>query len=157
LVSYLHMVADCNMLSLRGIRLNPSGMCSKWNYGPAVRWLTATVAAFSAIQAHPRAVRRMLHTRDGHDRQFDRGVSQQFVLRPCTFQSVPVPFWPLHPNQLSCCVQLVPLMHNLWGFHNEGLLSVPQIKHMTYASMLLSYCSYCLSLYLLSFAYFFPH
>jgi hypothetical protein len=41
-------------------------------------------------------------------------------------------------------------MHTLWGFHNEGLLSVPKIKHMTYATMLLSYCSYCLSLHLLS-------
>jgi hypothetical protein len=38
----------------------------------------------------------------------------------------------------------VPLTHNLWGFRNEGLLSIPQIKHMTYATMLLFYCSYCL-------------
>jgi hypothetical protein len=69
------------------------------------------------------------------------------LLQPCTFQSVPVPFWPfqlrptlrlLRPNQL-----VRPLMHNLWGIHNEGLLSVPQIKHMTYATMLPSYCSYC--------------
>jgi hypothetical protein len=51
---------------------------------------------------------------------------------------------PLRPIQLSCCIQLVPLMHKPWGFRNEGLLSVPQIKHMTYATMLLSYCSYCL-------------
>jgi hypothetical protein len=77
------------------------------------------------------------------------GRLQPFRLRP-TLQ-------PLCPIQLSCCVRLVPLMHNPWGFRNEGLLSVPQIKHMTYATMLLSYCSYCLSPYLLSFTYFFLH
>jgi hypothetical protein len=64
---------------------------------------------------------------------------------------------PLRPIHLSCCVRLVLLTHNLWGFRNEGLLSVLQIKHMTYATMLLSYCSYCLLLYLLSFTYFFPY
>jgi hypothetical protein len=56
-----------------------------------------------------------------------------------------------------CCIWLVLLTHNLWGFCNEGLLSVPQIKHMTYATMLPSYCLYCLSLYLLSLTYFFLH
>jgi hypothetical protein len=56
-----------------------------------------------------------------------------------------------------CCIRLVPLTHALWGFRNEGLLSVPQIKHMTYATMLPSHCSYCLSLHLLSLTYFLPH
>jgi hypothetical protein len=86
------------------------------------------------------------------------------MLQPCTFQSVsgpvptPVQFTAITYKLLSGhnshfrlvsdptrgCVQLVPLMHSLGGFHNEGLLSVPQIKHMTYATMLPSYCSYCL-------------
>jgi hypothetical protein len=42
-------------------------------------------------------------------------------------------------------------MHALWGFHNEGLLSVPQIKHITYTTMLPSYCSYCLFALLIVF------
>jgi hypothetical protein len=99
-------------------------------------------------------------------RSTSSSLPRLWLLWPCTFRSFPVPFRPfrlrptlqlLRPIQLSCCVQLVQLTYNLWGFRNEGLLSVPQIKHMTYATMLPSYCSYCLSLYLLSFTYFFPH
>jgi hypothetical protein len=56
-----------------------------------------------------------------------------------------------------CCARLVLLMHTPLGFRNEGLLSVPQIKHMIYATLLLSFCSYCLSLHLLSLTYFLPH
>jgi hypothetical protein len=60
-------------------------------------------------------------------------------LRPLRLQL----FTAITSYPIPCCVRLVPLMHNLWGFRNEGLLSVPQIKHMTYATMLPSYCPYC--------------
>ncbi|KAJ7323993.1 hypothetical protein DFH08DRAFT_817469 [Mycena albidolilacea] len=56
---------------------------------------------------------------------YDHALSdpfQSFPANPFTaFTAVP-------PQPSSRCVRLVPLMHNLWGFRNEGLLSVPQIN-----------------------------
>jgi hypothetical protein len=112
-----------------------------------------------------------------HLQRLRRIVEGGIVLRPCSFQifsSFPpaILIWSFGSNSSSysrcdphsgscpskhCASGFVPLMHALWGFRNEGLLSVPQIKHMSYATMLLSYCAYCLSLYLLSFTYFFLH
>jgi hypothetical protein len=74
-----------------------------------------------------------------------------FTAFPVTVYFMAIMSCPTFPLRLASSVDAQPL-----GFRNKGLLSVPQIKHMTHATMLLSYC-YCLSLYLLSFTYFFPH
>src|SRR4051812_8199977 len=60
------------------------------------------------------------------------------------FRSIPAVYGHSGYVLLSCCVRLVPSTHNLWGFRNEGLLSVPQIKHdlCDYASFLLFLLSF---------------
>jgi hypothetical protein len=90
---------------------------------------------------------------------YEHALSDPFRFLSGRLRPIPVTafFTAVTSQPTSCCVRLVPLTHNPWGFRNEGLLSIPQIKHMTYATMLLSYCSYCLLLYLLSLTYFFPH
>jgi hypothetical protein len=108
---------------------------------------------------------------------FKKQGQEKNLLRPCSFQifsSFPpailirslgcdLSFYSGRDSHSSSClskllcVQFYYVDAHPLGFSHEGLLSIPQIKHMTYATLLLSYCSYCLSLYLLSFTYFFPH